>query len=203
MLKRLSAFSRLEPRSETSRPISQKNTSLLDRVARLFGRSLMPQPHKVRLLKSDLVRSGLTSPSQKNRCFGRFRRPPPWMSAFHTILLSRSDLCSAMTGMGELRAIPAPEVPVRSDPAANSAAIACRAPIPGVRRTVIEPLRFDPKRSSFGHGDIARPLRGSGFYAVEQRGDGPSRNLIFAIAGRDFPVGTYRALRSEDQRLRT
>ena len=45
---------------------------------RLSGRSSMPQPHKVRNLKSDPAGSGLTSPLllAKNRCFERFRRVP-------------------------------------------------------------------------------------------------------------------------------
>jgi hypothetical protein len=41
----------------------------------------------------------------------------------------------SMTAMGQLRAIPAPEVPARSDPAANPAAIGCRAPISDLHRT--------------------------------------------------------------------
>jgi len=41
--------------------------------------------------------------------------------------------------VGQLRAIPAPEVPARSDPAANPVAIGCTAPIPVVRGSVVEP----------------------------------------------------------------
>src|SRR5690349_5382125 len=44
-----------------------------------------------------------------------------------------------MTGMGQLRAVPAHEVPARSDPAANPAAIGCRAPISHLHRTSAPP----------------------------------------------------------------
>jgi toxin FitB len=40
-----------------------------------------------------------------------------------------------MAGVGQLRAIPAPEGPARSDPAANPAAIGCRAP----KAVIVEP----------------------------------------------------------------
>ena len=59
----------------------------------------------------------------------------------------RIGLCfrrSLISASGQLRAIPAPEVPARSDPAANPAAIGYRAPIAVVCRDA----RFDPKRTS-------------------------------------------------------
>jgi hypothetical protein len=59
---------------------------------------------------------------------------------FHRSLISASR---------QLRAIPAPEVPARSDPAANPAAIGCRAP-----KAVIWPLSIEPTGS-----DLKRPFR--------------------------------------------
>jgi hypothetical protein len=47
----------------------------------------------------------------------------------------RIGLCfrrSLISASGQLRAIPAPEVPARSDPAANPAASGCRAPISAI-----------------------------------------------------------------------
>ena len=54
----------------------------------------------------------------------------------------RIGLCfrrSLISASGQLRAIPAPEVPARSDPAANPAAIGCRAPISDLHRTSAPP----------------------------------------------------------------
>ena len=52
-----------------------------------------------------------------------------------------------MAGKGQLRAVPAPEVPARSDPAANPAAIGRRAPIPAVRGTAMEPPEATPSQT--------------------------------------------------------
>jgi hypothetical protein len=44
-----------------------------------------------------------------------------------------------MAEKGQLRAVPAPELPARSDPAADPAAIGCRAPISDLHRTSAPP----------------------------------------------------------------
>jgi hypothetical protein len=49
-----------------------------------------------------------------------------------------------MAGMGQLPAIPAPEVPAGSYPAAKPAAMGCRAPLAAIRRCALRASQVRP-----------------------------------------------------------
>jgi len=98
-----------------------------------------------------------------------------------------------MTGKEQLRAIPAipaPEVPARSDPAANPAAIGCRAPIPDVRGTLIGRLSSTHLRPSCPRQRLVVSPRkrsfASDFWSFWRTGScqfGEERLCVFQVGG--------------------
>src|SRR5690242_21198581 len=76
--------------------------------------------------------------------------------------LSRMRRCEAMTGIGQLWAIPAPEVVARSDPRGKPSPVGCRAPIPDLRLWRHSPRGLARGASNFDlPAQLHDPVRGN------------------------------------------